>query len=237
MADLAESGAGGRRNFNGAFDLRALYDYVCGDVPGAEFGCRVCSDGTSRCLADGDCPAGEACGGPEPPAPIEDGLSRECTDFLLDHPDKFSENPTSPGGAFVGPPVTACFGDLRPGGPASPEQSARRSLFVRASQISESFITTDMFFATIGMAEVVHRRTGGRHPWGNIGVVYAPPRLDAAEQAALDAGVYRAREDAAAVRYMRRFYEPRGRTRSKVITVHALGDVLARATPLSLMPD
>ena len=56
--------------------------------------------------------------------------------------------------------------------------------------------------------------------------MYAPPGLDAAEQGALDAGVYRAREDAAAVRYMRRFYEPRGRTRSKVITVHALDDGL-----------
>ena len=43
---------------------------------------------------------------------------------------------------------------------------------------------------------------------------------------ALDQGVYRAREDASAVRYMRRFYEPRGRTRSKVITVHALDDGL-----------
>ena len=57
-------------------------------------------------------------------------------------------------------------------------------------------------------------------------VVYAPPQLDAAEQTALDKGVYRAREDASAVRYLRRFYEPRGRTRSKVITVHALDDGL-----------
>src|SRR5215468_3682032 len=28
-------GAGARRNFNGAFDLRAIYEYVCGGVPGA----------------------------------------------------------------------------------------------------------------------------------------------------------------------------------------------------------
>src|ERR1043166_9494636 len=178
-------GAGGRRNFDGAYDLRALFEYICGDVPGAQFGCRVCSDGASRCLAEGDCPAGQTCGGPEPPAPIEDGLTRECTDFLLAHPDKFSENPTSPGGAFIGPPVTACFGDLRPGGPASPPRAARRSLFVRASQIPESFITTDMFFATIRMAEVFHRRTNEKHPWGNVGVAYDSPELTAAEAAAI----------------------------------------------------
>jgi hypothetical protein len=219
-------GAGGRRNFDGAFDLRALFEYVCGDVPGAQFGCRVCSDGTSRCLEDGDCPAGERCGGPEPPTPIEDGLSRPCTDFLLDHPDTFSENPTSPGGAFVGPPITACFGDLRPGGPTSPAQAARRSLFVRASQIPESFITTDMFFATIGMAEVFHHRTHGKHPWGNIGVTYASPAVTAQEGAAINAGIHRAVEDAPGVVYMRRFYEPTGRTASKVITVHAVDDGL-----------
>src|ERR1044071_8038097 len=80
-------GAGGRRNFDGAYDLRALFEYVCGDVPDAQFGCRVCSDGVSRCLAEGDCPVGETCGGPEPPAPIEDGLTRACTDFVLAHPD------------------------------------------------------------------------------------------------------------------------------------------------------
>src|SRR6059036_610568 len=83
-----------------------------------------------------------------------------------------------------------------------------------------------MFFATIGMAEVVHRRTHGHHPWGNIDVDYASPRLTPAEQTALNAGVRRVAADADAVRYMRRFFEPRGRTRSKVITVHALDDGL-----------
>jgi hypothetical protein len=123
-------------------------------------------------------------------------------------------------------PVTACFGDLTPGGTASPEQAARRDLYLRATQIPQSFIATDMFFATIGIAEVVHRRTGRRHPWGNQGITYASPLLTPAEQADINAGVYRAREDASAVRYMRKFYEPRGRTRSKVITVHALDDGL-----------
>src|SRR2546425_12165825 len=83
-----------------------------------------------------------------------------------------------------------------------------------------------MFFASIGMAEVVHRRTHGHHPWGNIGVDYASPLLTPAEQTAVNAGISRVAADADAVRYMRRFYEPRGRTRSKVITGHALDDRL-----------
>jgi Tannase-like family of unknown function (DUF6351) len=223
---MCGTGAGGRRNFDGAYDLRAVYDYMCRDVPGANFACRVCSDGKHRCLIDDDCPGGQTCDGAEPPTPIEDGLSRKCTDFLLTHPDKFSEDATSPGGAFVAPPVTACFGDLRPGAPATPEQTARRSLFVRTTQIPESFITTDMFFATIGMAEVFHRRTKEKHPWGNAGVDYAPPALSADEQAALNAGIHRSVEDAPGVVYMRRYYEPTGRTQSKVITVHALDDGL-----------
>src|SRR5439155_11310219 len=129
-------------------------------------------------------------------------------------------------GAFVAPSVTACFGDARPGGAATPEQTARRSMFVRASQIPESFITTDMFFATIGIAEVFHRRTNEKHPWGNVGVEYASPLATPEELAAFNAGAHRSAEDAPGVVYLRRFYEPTGRTASKVVTVHALDDGL-----------
>lgn len=217
--------AGARRNFNGAFDLRSLYEYVCGDLPAARFTCRVCSGG-ARCLADGDCPTGETCGAAETPAPPEDGLTAECTDFLLDHPDTFSENPTSPGGGFVDGPATVCFGDLSGRTPPTPEQAARKDLFLRASRIPERFIATDLFFASIGMAEVVHRRTNGRHPWGNAGVDYASPLLTPVEQAAVNAGVRRVASDKLAVEYMRRWYEPRAHTNSKVLTVQALDDGL-----------
>lgn len=218
--------AGARRNFDGALDLRLAYEYVCGGVPGAQFACRVCSGGKARCLVDGDCPGTETCGAAEPVAPPEDGLSPACTKFLLDHPDRFSENPTSPGGGFVGGPVTTCFGDPSSATPPSTEQAARRDLFLRATQIPESFITTDMFFGTIGMGEVVHRRTRGKHPWGNEGVTYASPLLSGPERDALNAGIHRVREDAAGVKYLRAWYEPRGRTRTKVLTLHALNDGL-----------
>src|SRR5262245_41973709 len=55
-------GAGGRRNFNGAFDLRAVYEYVCRDVPESLLACGVCSGGEARCVLDADCPAGQSCG-------------------------------------------------------------------------------------------------------------------------------------------------------------------------------
>src|SRR5262249_47611683 len=155
--------------------------------PGSRFGCRVCSDGHSRCLADADCPAGQTCASDEKAAPAEDGLTRECTEFLLTHPEKFAVSPTSPGGDFITPPVTACFGDVTDATPSSPEQLARRDLFLRAGFIPQSFIVTDMFFATIGLGEVVHRRTHERHGWGNVGVQFAPPMLSAAELAALNA--------------------------------------------------
>jgi hypothetical protein len=221
-------GAGARRNFDGALDLRLLYEYTCGGIPDARFACRLCSDGASRCLEDGDCPGGGTCGAVEPDSPPEDGLSEECTEFLLSHPQKFSESPSASdlGGDFITPRVTACMGDLSDATPSTPDQLRRRDFFVRASQIPQSFILTDMFFGSIGMGEVFHRRTNGKHAWGNTGVDYASPNLTADERAALNAGIRRVTEDAAAVRYMRRYYEPTGRTKSKVITVHAHDDGL-----------
>jgi len=213
-------GAGARRNFNGAFDLRAVFEYVCRDVPEARFVCHVCSGGQARCLADADCPSGETCGGPEPvPAP-ETGLSRECTDFLLGSPEHVNENPQFDD--FVGRAVTACFGGDTP----TPEQAARKDLYLRATQIPESFLATDVFFGSVGIAEVFHRRTHERAPWGNGDVDYASPALTLAERVALNAGVPRASSAAPAVNYMQAFFEPRARTTAKVLTLHALDDGL-----------
>ena len=104
--------------------------------------------------------------------------------------------------------------------------SARKDLFLRVTQLPESFVGTDLFFASVGLAEVVHRRTHEHHPWGNLGVDYAAPALTPGEQLALNRGVPRASADAAGVNYMQRFFEPRGRTAAKVLTLHALDDGL-----------
>jgi Cys-rich repeat protein len=213
-------GAGARRNFNGAFDLRAVWEYVCRDVPDARFVCHVCSGGSARCLADADCPAGQVCGAAEPAPPPEEGLTRACTDFVLGTPGVANEQPKY--GDLVARAVTACVGDAAP----TAEQAARKDLFLRATGLPESFIGTDMFFASVGLAEVVHRRTREHHPWGNIGVDYAPPGLTPDEQGALNRGVPRAEADAPAVKYMQRFFEPQGHTVAKVLTLHALDDGL-----------
>jgi hypothetical protein len=214
-------GAGARRNFNAAFDLRAVYEYVCRDVPEARFTCHVCSGKKARCLVDADCPAGQTCGAAERPPRPADGLTRACADFLLGSPQHVNEQPRFDD--FVGRSLAACFGT---GGTPTAEQAARQDLFMRVTRLPESYIATDMFFASVGIAEVFHRRTHRRHPWGNAGVRYAAPQLTAAEQEALDRAIVRTRADSSAVRYMRRWFEPRGETKSKVLTLHALDDGL-----------
>jgi pimeloyl-ACP methyl ester carboxylesterase len=206
-------GAGGRRNLNAAFDLRALYEAVCGTVPGAEFTCRVCSGGTARCLADGDCPAGETCGSAEAAPAPEDGLTRPCFDFLL-------ARQSAP--ALLGNALGACFGSSTP----TTDQAARLDLFLRATQVFPGFVATDLFFASYAIAEVLYQRTHGRHPWSNDGVDYVAPNLTPAERATLLAAIPRAHADAVAVNFMQRAYEPRGRTTAKVMTLHALDDGL-----------
>ncbi len=218
-APMCGPGAGGRRNFDGAYDLRVLFEYICKDVPESRFVCGVCDDGKTTCLVDGDCPAGEACSGLESPAPPEDGLSAQCTAFLLDHPERFDE---TTGGFFVQNRVDACFGGASP----SARQAANRDFYLRVSHLPPGFIESATFFGTVGLAEIVHRRTGGKHPWGNIGVEYSSADITAQEAADLNDGIHRSNSDADAVRYMQRWFEPRGQTKSKVITVHALDDGL-----------
>ena len=215
-------GAGARRNFNGAFDLRAVYEYVCRDVPEARFACHVCSGMKARCLVDADCPAGQTCGKAERSPHPADGLTPTCASFLLDRPGHANEQPKFDD--FVARSLTACFGENTPA--PTPEQAARKDLFLRITRVPESFVATDMFFASVGLAEVFHRRTHRRHPWGNAGVDYAAPMLTPVEQAALNRRVVRVRADAPAVKYMRRWFEPRAETSTKVLTLHALDDGL-----------
>lgn len=217
---LCAPGAGARRDLNAAWDLRAAYEYTCTGVPDAEFRCNVCSGGTARCLADTDCPSGETCGDLEPAYLPQWGLTRECTEFLLKTPGAVNEAPRF--GDFVARHTFACFGGAAP----TPEQVVRRDLFLRGTRIPADFLFTDLFFASVALGEVRNRRTAGGIPWSNDGVSYQSPALTPAEQVAYNAGVPRATNDADAMEYLRRSYEPRGRTQSKVLTLQALDDGL-----------
>jgi hypothetical protein len=211
--------AGARRFFNAVWDARAVYEHVCGALPGAALRCGLCQNGVDVCLDDADCPGG-GCSGLESPVPPEQGLSKACTDLLL-------------GDAITGRPARvadlslwrslSCFGF-----PAmqSPAQQARRDRFARALELSPSFDFSLPFFGSIGLAEVVHRHAGGLVPWSNVGVEEASPLVTPAEAAALDAGIPRAPSDGRATAMLRRFYEPRGRTDAKVVSLHALDDGL-----------
>jgi hypothetical protein len=217
---LCAPGAGGRRNLNAAWDLRAAYEYTCAGVADAEFRCNLCSGGTARCLDDADCPSGQTCGGLEPAYPPQWGLTPECTEFLLKKAGAVNEPPRF--GDFVARHTLACFG----GGVPTADQAARRDLFLRGTRIPESFLFTDLFFASVALGEVRNRRTGGGIPWSNDGVTYRAPALTPLELAAFNAGVPRATNDADATEYLRRNYEPRGRTESKVLALQALDDGL-----------
>src|SRR5262245_35318100 len=186
---MCARGAGGRRNLNGAWDLRASYEYVCAGVPDAEFRCNVCTNGTSRCLVDADCPSGQTCGDLEPSYPPEWGLTPECTEFVLKKPGDPKPEPHL--NDFFARHAGACFGLFVP----TSEQQARRDLFLRATQIPASFLFTDIFFASVALGEIRNRRTGSGVPWSNDGVTYDSPALDAAELTAFNAGVVRATND------------------------------------------
>ena len=214
---LCAPGAGARRFFNRAWDVRAVYDEICGAVPGAALACGLCTDGATRCLDDGDCPADQRCDGMEPPA-AENGLGRACLDFLIGPPG--GSRPDQRYDAFVLARSTACFGGATP----SAAQAARKDLFLRATGVPAGWLGSQLFFSSVAMAEVVHRRTGGRLPWANTRVTFPWLELSGPEAAALAAGIRRTVSDVSATRFLRRFYEPSAHTRARVLTLHAVDD-------------
>jgi len=218
---LCAPGAGGRRNLLAAWDLRVVYEYVCGDVPGAAFRCNLCSDGKSRCMVDADCPAGGQCGGMEPAYPPEWGLTPECTEVAYKGPG--AVNPVPRYVELTAQRTTACFGGAVP----SPAEQARRDLFLRLTRIPESFLLTDLVFAAVAIGEVRNRRTNGGVPWSNVGVTYRSPTATPVEEAAFNAAAVRATNDIGATRFLRRAFEPHGLTYSRVLTLHNLDDGLA----------
>ena len=215
---LCAPGAGARRFFNGNWNVRTVYDAVCAGVPDAALACGLCTDGATRCLDDGDCPANQGCDGTEAATPPEDGLGAACLDFLIGPPG--GTRPDQKYDAFVIRRAAACFGGATP----TAAQAARKDLFLRATGVPAGSVEPDLFFASVAMAEIVHRRTNGSHPWGNTGVTFAWPDLTGAEAATLDAGIRRTDGDFYAIRFLRRFHEPTARTLTRVLTVHALDD-------------
>jgi hypothetical protein len=124
----------GSRNWDGAVDLRLLYDAICEDVPGAAI------------------PGGA------------EGLPK---DDSIDAQEMAMR-------------VNACTGILAPQELRTPDQTARLEKLLSAARIPESFLLTDMAYATFALRDLVHGpgKLHGKIGVGNVGVDYGDPELN-----------------------------------------------------------
>lgn len=171
--------AGGQRAWEGALDLRVIYQYYCKNLP----------------------------------RPAE----RQYDLF-------FGLDPLAPPMATseLGARVNECTGALLPEAARTPQQRASLAAILGATRIPESFLLTDMSFATFGLQEVTMVRLGGKSPLGNRNVVYR----GSPDDAALNAGVARYDQSPEGAQFFKTAYEPTGGLAAPMLTLHTIGDGL-----------
>lgn len=76
--------------------------------------------------------------------------------------------------------VHACFGILAPPPLRTPAQQQRLAAFLSLTRLPESFVLTDMGYATFAMSDLVHdhRKLKGRIGVGNLNLFYDDPAVD-----------------------------------------------------------
>ena len=116
-----------------------------------------------------------------------------------------------------------CLGLNLPAAQRTTEQQARVETIARVVRIPASSIQAHLNWGTFHFQDVVHKRTGGASPFGNIGAVYS----GSADDAALNAGVLRYRADPAAVRRFADDTDPTGRIPVPVLTTKWISDPTA----------
>ena len=125
--------------------------------------------------------------------------------------------------------TNACFGHDLPPSVRTAAQQQRLNLFLAVSQIPQSFINTSLgFFATFGMAELVHNPTklGGQIGTGNRRVDYG--------NATINATIQRVGASPAKRRLLRDNFTPRGNVRgTKIVAIHTSQDGLVIVENLS----
>src|SRR5260370_34611539 len=104
----------------------------------------------------------------------------------------------------------------------TPQQARNLANILGVEKIPESFLIVDMEFVTFGLQEVTLVRTGGLSPVTNLGVRYRGSDDDAA----LNAGVFRAGFNAGAIAWLNGAYNPTGDVEIPTITMHTSGDGL-----------
>jgi hypothetical protein len=170
--------AGGDANWCGGFDLRAVYQYYCQNLPRAN----------------------------ELQYPLYFGLAPNNT--------LTAQN--------VAARVNECTGVLQPAATRTAQQARNLANILGVEKIPESFLITDIEFATFGLQEVTLVRTNGLSPVTNAGVKYRGSDDDAA----LNAGVFRAGFNPSAIAWLNGAYNPTGDVEIPTITMHTIGDGL-----------
>ena len=118
--------------------------------------------------------------------------------------------------------VNECTGVLQPAATRTPQQARNLANILGVEKIPESFLITDMEFVTFGLQEVTLVRTNGLSPVTNLGVMYS----GSGDDAALNAGVFRAGFDPGAIAWLNSAYNPTGDVEIPTVTMHTIGDGL-----------
>ncbi|WP_395703308.1 hypothetical protein [Aquabacterium sp.] len=116
-----------------------------------------------------------------------------------------------------------CLGLGLPVAQRSAEQQRRLKTIVDVIRIPERSVQSHLNWATWHFQDIVQHRTGGRNPFGNIGVRYR----GSADDDALNAAVARYAADPQAVQQFAADTDPQGRIPVPVLTVHGIDDPTA----------
>lgn len=117
--------------------------------------------------------------------------------------------------------VHACFGILAPAPLRTPAQTARLATFMNLMHLPESFVLTDMGYATFAMSDLVHdrRKLKGRIGVGNANVSY--------EDIAIDSAIERVSPHRGAAHRLEEHFTPTGNVGgTKIVSLHTDKDGL-----------
>jgi hypothetical protein len=122
----------------------------------------------------------------------------------------------------LGARINECTGVLQQPFTRTPGQSSNLANILNVTKIPESFLLTDMGFATFGLQELTLVRTAGMSPVTNIGAEYK----SSTDDAALNDNVFRAPAHPLADAFLAGAYDPTGELPMPVLTMHTIGDGL-----------
>ena len=117
--------------------------------------------------------------------------------------------------------VNAATGILLPPAFRTPAQQARLDQLLAVTQLPESFLLIDMFFATFGLSDLVHSqgKLNGKIGTGNAGVSYG--------DADIDALIQRVTPNPGAANRLEKHYTPTGSVgAAKIVSLHTDKDGL-----------